>query len=142
MLQSTRGAWTIGAIAVVMASGAGAADIGSLTAKAAAAAKGGDLNASIAALEQALEQVRLEAPLALSQFTLVSRPAKIYGDVEPRKDSSFGRGEKMNFYAEPKNLVYPRNASGVYEPAFDVDVEINGPDGKTKIGRASCRERV
>jgi hypothetical protein len=72
-----------------------------------------------------------EGILAIGRFVLVARPAKAFGDVEARKDTVFHLGETMNFYGEPKNLAYPRNAGGAYEPAFEVDVEIRQPDGKT-----------
>jgi hypothetical protein len=132
MLAGRKGWAAIGAIAFAIASaGTRAADIGALTAKAAAAAKSGDLNASSEALEQALDAVRLEAPLALKHFTLVKEPVKYIGVYEPRSDATFRSGEQMFFYAEPKNLVYPRTAKGTYEPAYEVDLEVKGPDGKT-----------
>jgi hypothetical protein len=43
----------------------------------------------------------------------------------------FGKGEALNFYLEPKNLVYVRSGAGGYEPAFEVDLEIVSADGKT-----------
>lgn len=108
-----------------------AADIAGLTTQAASAAKGGNATASIEALEQALEQMRLEAPLVLKPFLVVTGPAKFYGDFQPRADASYGKGEKMYFYMEPKNLVMQRSSAGIYEPAFEVDLEIKGPGGKS-----------
>jgi len=108
-----------------------AADIAPQLARAGAAAKGGDPAAGIEALEQALEKLRLEAPLTLKPFMAVSRPAKYFGDFEARRDTVFGRGEALSFYLEPKNLVYARGAAGIYEPAFEVDLEILSSDGKS-----------
>lgn len=108
-----------------------AADIAPQLARAGAAARGSDHTAGIEALEQALEKLRLEAPLALKPFMAVSRPAKYFGDYETRRDSVFGQGEALNFYLEPKNLVYARGAAGIYEPAFEVDLEIVSSDGKS-----------
>jgi hypothetical protein len=108
-----------------------AADISPLTTRAANAAKSGNSVASIEALEQALEQERLEAPMVLKPFHVVARPAKFFGDFEPRADAVFRKGEKMYFYAEPKNLVMPRSAAGIYEPAFEVDLEIAGAGGQS-----------
>jgi hypothetical protein len=108
-----------------------AADISPLTTKAAAAAKAGDAAGSIDALEQALAQLRLEAPMTLKPFVVVARPAKFYGDYEARPDATYRKGEKMYFYVEPKNLVYPKADSGIYEPAFEVDVEIKAPGGQS-----------
>lgn len=125
-----------------------AADISPLTTKAAAAAKAGDAAGSIDALEQALAQQRLEAPISLKPFVVVARPAKFYGDYEARADAAYGKGEKVYFYVEPKNLVYPKSASGIYEPAFEVDIEIKAPDGQSMkqprfaIFRLPTRSRI
>ncbi len=113
------------------AGSASAADIAPQLSRAAAAAKGGDHPGAIEALEQALEKMRLEAPLALKPFMAVSRPAKYFGDQEARKDAVFGKGEGLNFYLEPKNLVYLRGGTGTYEPAFEVDLKIVAADGRT-----------
>lgn len=114
-----------------MAGLAFAADIAPQLARAGTAAKGGDHSAGIEALEQALEKLRFEAPLALKSFMAVSRPAKFFGDYEARRDTVFGKGEALNFYLEPKNLVYSRGASGTYDPAFEVDLEVVSSDGKS-----------
>jgi hypothetical protein len=86
--------------------------------------------ADIAELERQLEQARKEAPITVAPFVVVAKPAEYFGGYEPRKDTVFGKGETMHFYAEPKNLIYPKNAKGLYQPAFDVDLEVTGPDGK------------
>ncbi len=87
--------------------------------------------ADIATLERQLEDARKAAPITVTPFLAVAKPAQYFGNYEPRKDMVYGRGEKMLFYAEPKNLVYPRNAQGVYQPAFDVDLEVSGPGGQS-----------
>lgn len=108
-----------------------AADIAPALARAAAAAKSGDAPGGIEALEQALEKLRLEAPLALKPFMAVSRPAKYFGDFEARQNTGVRAGEALNFYLEPKNLVLSRGTSGSYEPAFEVDLEVFSQDGKS-----------
>jgi hypothetical protein len=75
----------------------GAADIGALLDRARAAAARKDHDGTIEALEQALEAARAEAPLALRAFGLVERPAKVYGDYAPRRDSVLRRGQPMEF---------------------------------------------
>lgn len=87
--------------------------------------------ADIEALERQLEQARDAAPMVIKSFMTVAKPAKYFGDYEPRKDNVFRRGEKLYFYGEPKNLAFPKNAKGLFEPAFEVDVEIGGPDGNS-----------
>ncbi len=131
-VRAWRRGWTMtGAIALAIASTAAmAADIGALTTKAAAAAKSGDHAAALDALDKALEQVQTEAPLMLKQFTMVKEPAKYFGGYEARTDATFRSGEKMYFYVEPKNLVYPRNSKGFYEPGFEVDLEMQGATGE------------
>jgi len=114
---------------------AAAADISALLARAAAADKGGDPAATIKALEEALESVRVAAPLSVKPFVLVTRPAKFYGDLVPRADAVFGGGEAQQFYMEPKNLVYPRTAKGTYEPAFEVDLRILTAAGKILVSQ-------
>jgi hypothetical protein len=87
--------------------------------------------ADIESLERQLEQARDAAPMVIKSFMAVAKPAQYFGDYEPRKDNVFRRGEKLYFYGEPKNLAFPKNARGLFEPAFEVDVEIGGPDGKS-----------
>lgn len=87
--------------------------------------------ADIEALERQLEQARDAAPMVIKSFMTVAKPAQYFGDYEPRKDNVYRRGEKLYFYGEPKNLAFPKNAKGLFEPAFEVDVEIGGPDGKS-----------
>ena len=60
----------------------------------------------------------------------VARPAKYFGDYEPRPNNTFSRGEPLHFYGEPKNLVI-KNAKGAYEPAFEVDIELKPEKGQT-----------
>lgn len=86
--------------------------------------------ADIESLERQLAQARDAAPMVVKSFMTVTKPAKYFGDYEPRKDNVYRRGEKLYFYGEPKNLAFPKNAGGLFEPAFEVDVEIGGPDGK------------
>lgn len=119
----------------VMSRPAGAADIGALLTRAGTAEKGGDHAASIEALEQALEKVRVEAPLSVKPFVLVTQPAKFYGDYTPRANSAFQGGEAQHFYMEPKNLVYLRTAAGTYEPAFDVDLQILTAAGQVVVSQ-------
>lgn len=102
----------------------GAADIGALADRAKAAAARNDYEGALDALQTAVETLRAEAPLALRPVHVVTRPAKAYGDYEPRKDTVFRRGEPIQLYLEPKNLVYPRTAQGTYEPAFAVDLQV------------------
>lgn len=87
--------------------------------------------ADIESLERQLEQARDAAPMVIKSFMTVSKPAQYFGDYEPRKDNVFRRGEKLHFYGEPRNLAFPQNAKGLFEPAFEVDVVIGGPDGKS-----------
>lgn len=114
---------------------AAAADVSGLLARAAAAEKSGDPAATIKALEEALETVRAAAPLSVKPFVLVTRPAKFYGDFAPRVDAAFRGGEAQQFYLEPKNLVYPRTATGTYEPAFEVDLRVLTADGKLVVSQ-------
>ena len=81
----------------------------------------------VEALERQLDKARESAPMVIRNFMLVSRPAKYFGDFEARKGNTFGRGEQLHFYAEPRNLVIPRSAAGFYEPALEVDIEV-GPE--------------
>ena len=131
-------------LAIVLVSGWGlsmasrpaeAADISALLTRAGTAEKGSDHAAAIEALEQALEKVRVEAPLTVKPFLLVTQPAKFYGDYTPRANAVFQGGEPQQFYMEPKNLVYPRTAAGTYEPAFDVDLQILTAGGQVVVSQ-------
>jgi hypothetical protein len=109
---------------------AGGADVGSLLERARTANGRGDHAAAIEALEQALETVRTEAPLVLAAFTLVDRPAKLFGDYAARRDTVLGPSEPLQFYMEPKNLVC------TLEATFKADVRILGADGALLFERA------
>lgn len=87
--------------------------------------------ADIAELERQLDQARKDAPITVVPFLAVTEPVPYFGGYKPRKDAVYKRGEEMLFYGEPRNLIYPKNAQGIYKPAFDVDLEVTGPDGKT-----------
>lgn len=112
-----------------------AADITSLFTRAETAVKSANHAAAVEALEQALEMVRVEAPLVVKPFLLVTQPAKYYGDYTPRANAVFRGGEPQQFYMEPKNLVYPRTAAGAYEPAFDVDLQILAASGQAIVNQ-------
>jgi hypothetical protein len=106
------------------------ADIGALLDRARTAAARNDHAGAIETLEQALDAVRVEAPLTLRAFTLVDRPAKVYGDYAPRRDAVLRRGEPLQFYLEPKNLIYERKSDGTYEVEFKADVRVLDKGGK------------
>lgn len=75
-----------------------AADVSVLLTHAGTAAKSGDHAAAIEALEEALEKVRVEAPLTVKPFLLVTQPARFYGDYTPRANAVFQGGEPQQFY--------------------------------------------
>ena len=107
-----RSVWMAGVTVIAMAAGVvGAADI--------------------ATLEKQLEEARNQAPITVTPFLAVKGPAAYYGNYEPRKDTVYKSGEAMNFYAEPKNLAFPKNSQGVYKPSFAVDLEVTSSDGKS-----------
>lgn len=81
-------------------------------------------------LERQLDKAREAAPLTIRNFMLVSRPAKYFGDYEMRQGNDYGRGEKLHFYAEPRNLTMARNSAGVFEPALEVDIEVAPEKGE------------
>ena len=114
---------------------AAAADGTSMFSRAETAVKSGNHAAAIEALEQALEKLRVEAPLAVKPFLLVTQPAKFFGDYAPRANAVFQGGEPQQFYLEPKNLVYPRTVAGTYEPAFEVDLQILAAGGQVIVNK-------
>jgi hypothetical protein len=123
----------LGLAALLAAAGAvqaQAVDVEPFLSRAGTAAKAGKSAAAIDALEQALEKLRAAAPMEIKPFVLVKRPAKFFGDYDARGNNVFRRGEPMQFYMEPKNLVYPRSGAGTYTPAFEVDMEVLTADGK------------
>lgn len=111
-------------------SNAPAVDIAAPLARAQSAVEAGEHRAAIAALEDALDAVRAQAPLTLEPFLLVERAAKLYGDIEPRTRTTFSASDELLFYMEPKNLVYGRGAGGAYEPGFAVDLEVLDAEGE------------
>ena len=84
----------------------------------------------IDALERQLDKAREAAPMVLKPFVLVARPANYFGDYEARPNAAFGRGSKIHFYAEPKNLVMTKGPSGLFEPALEVDIEVKPEKGE------------
>ena len=133
---------TAGLLLCAAAMAAPAADISAPLATAAAAAGAGQHAAAIAALQQALDAVRAEAPLAVEPFTLVSRRAALFGDIAPRTDTTFAGAEELLFYMEPKNLVYAKKAGGIFSPGLEVDLQMIDAEGdvvasKEKFGTFS-----
>ena len=82
------------------------------------------------ALEAQLDKARDAAPMTIRNFMLVARPAKYFGDFEPRKGNAYARGEELHFYGEPRNLVMKKNAAGLFEPALEVDIEVAPEKGE------------
>lgn len=91
---------------------------------------GAAAGADIASLEKQLDEARNAAPIVVAPFVVVKDRAKYFGNYEPRGDTVFRRGEKMHFYAEPKNLMMMKDAQGIYSVAFYVDLIVTGADGK------------
>ena len=118
----------------LMAGEAAAADVVALIERAKTAARGKDPAAVVKALQDALEEARRAAPLAADPFVLVAAKAPAYGGYEQRKDAVFRGDEAMLFYLEPKNLVYPRNAEGIFTPGLAIDLEILDAAGAV-VGR-------
>jgi hypothetical protein len=87
--------------------------------------------ADIGSLEQQLDQAREAAPMEIKPFLAVKKEPQYFGDYEPRGNTVYKRGEQLLFYGEPKNLVMAKNSRGLYEPAFDVDVEVTPPSGQS-----------
>lgn len=85
----------------------------------------------VEALERQLDKAREAAPMVIKPFIPVARSANYFGDYEPRPSTEYRRGEKMHFYAEPKNLMMTKGASGMFEPAFEVDLEVKPEKGET-----------
>jgi len=95
-----------------------------------AIAAGATMAADVATLEADLEKARLDAPINIQSFMLVKEPARFFGGYEPRSGNTFRAGEDMNFYAEPRNLVFPKHG-GKYTIAFAVDLEVTDASGKS-----------
>ena len=83
----------------------------------------------VEALERQLEKAREAAPMVVRPFVAVSRPAKYFGDYEARPNNVYRKGEKLHFYAEPKNMVMSKGG-GMYEPALEVDIEVAPEKGE------------
>ena len=85
----------------------------------------------VEALERQLDKAREAAPMTIRNFMLATRPAKYFGDYESRSGNVVGKDEKLNFYAEPRNLVL-RQDKGVYEAAIEVDIEVKPEKGEAQ----------
>ena len=96
----------------------------------------------IEALERQLEKAREAAPMVLKPFVLVARPANYFGDYEARPNAAFSRGSQIHVYAEPKNLVMKKAASGKFELALEVDIEVKPEKGETMKKDAFMSMRI
>jgi hypothetical protein len=83
------------------------------------------------ALERQLDKAREAAPMTVRNFMISTRPAKYFGDFESRSGNVVGKDEKLNFYAEPRNLV-SKFSNGVHEVALEVDVEVKPEKGEAQ----------
>jgi hypothetical protein len=96
---------------------------------AATAYSSGNYVQSVKLLEEALEQVRLKAPLTIENFYPVRRKAEFFGAFEPRSTNVYETGEELYFYLEPKNIVFVKKGE-TYTGGFFLDLGFKDDKGE------------
>lgn len=89
-----------------------------------AAIAANDFDAWQAANAKLLDEAWFAAGLHFDRVVLTAAPGAGYGGFEPRANASYGKGEDILVYAEPKGYGYGDLGNGKYEIAFDVDLRL------------------
>jgi hypothetical protein len=79
-------------------------------------------------IEQALEEVKVKAPLTVKNFYPVRRKADYFGAFEPRESNVYESAEALYFYLEPKNVVFVKKGEA-YTGGFFIDIAIKDDKG-------------
>jgi len=83
-------------------------------------------------IEEALEEVRLKAPLAIENFYPLRRKAEYFGAFEPRANSTYETNEVIYFYLEPKNIVFVKKGE-IYTGGFFLDLRFEDDKGEALL---------
>lgn len=94
----------------------------------------GDPLAAIDALDAAILQVWTEMPLAIRKALLVDS-ATGYGIYAERKSPVYRAGETILLYVEPVGFAYGRDALGITQIAFDIDLAIDDGTGRQVLAQ-------
>ena len=84
---------------------------------------------SIKLIEEALEEIRIKAPLTIENFYPVRREANYFGAFEPRANNVYESGEALYFYLEPKNIVFVKKGE-TYTGGFFIDLRLKDDKGE------------
>ena len=87
---------------------------------------------SVKLLEEALQEVRIKAPLVIENFYPVRREAPYFGSFEPRANNIYESNEVLYFYLEPKNIVFVKKGE-TYTGGFFLDQSFKDDKGEALL---------
>ncbi len=131
-IRPARAAPLILALALAAAPTARAGEAAATMQKAEELAAAGDAKAALATAREALARLWQTLPLGFTRVVLVAADDKAgYGVYTPRESNAYKPGEPIEIYVEPFGFGYGRTADGLYEIAFDVDLDVQDADGNS-----------
>lgn len=80
-------------------------------------------------IEQALDEVKMKAPLTIKNFCPVRKKADYFGAFEPRGSNTYESAEALYFYLEPKNVVFVKKGE-TYTGGFFIDIVLKNDKGE------------
>jgi len=92
----------------------------------------GNYSESVRLLEEALQEVRLKAPLVIENFYPIRREAPYFGSFEPRGNNIYETNEVLYFYLEPKNIVFVKKGE-TYIGGFFLDLRFKNDKGEVLL---------
>lgn len=92
----------------------------------------GKYTESIKLIEEALDEVRLKAPLTIENFYPVRREAPYFGSFGPRANTIYESNEVLYFYLEPKNIVFVKKGE-TYIGGFFLDLRFKDDKGEVLL---------
>ncbi|HWP90575.1 MAG TPA: hypothetical protein VNN20_00030 [Thermodesulfobacteriota bacterium] len=87
---------------------------------------------SVKFIEEALEEVRLKAPMVIENFYPVRREAPYFSAFEPRANNIYESNEVLYFYLEPKNIVFVKKGE-TYTGGFFPDLSFKDDKGEALL---------
>lgn len=89
----------------------------------------------IDALDAAVTQAWIKAPLTERRAMFVVNPVQTYGAWTARETNVFRPGEKLLTYVEPVGYVWRDGGGGWFSFGFTLDFKVKTPDGRILGGQ-------
>lgn len=89
---------------------------------------------SVAAMQDAVADLRLKSPLSFATAVFVDKPGRNYGMYHPRASSDFTADEKLRVYAEPIGYGWQK-VGDIFQTHLVADAALLSSSGKVLWGQ-------